>query len=49
MTDQPISEGIVHGVIEELELPPEPRLGPAALAAAVQRRAPLYDKGQESH
>lgn len=24
MTDQPVSEGIVHGVIEELELPPEP-------------------------
>ena len=24
MTDQPISEGVVHGVVEELELPPEP-------------------------
>ena len=24
MTDQPLSEGIVHGVVEELELPPEP-------------------------
>ncbi|MEE8334634.1 MAG: replication-associated recombination protein A [Alphaproteobacteria bacterium] len=31
------------------ELPTEPVLDPAALAAAVQRRAPLYDKGQESH
>jgi len=24
MTDQPVSEGVVHGVIEELEAPPEP-------------------------
>ena len=24
MTDQPVSEGIVHGVVEELEAPPEP-------------------------
>ena len=24
MTDQPVSEGVVHGVIEDLELPPEP-------------------------
>lgn len=24
MTDQPVSEGIVHGVVEDLELPPEP-------------------------
>ena len=24
MTDQPLSEGIVHGVVEDLELPPEP-------------------------
>jgi len=31
------------------ELPPEPLLDPLALASAVQRRAPLYDKGQESH
>ncbi len=31
------------------ELPAEPVLDPAALAAAVQRRAPLYDKGQEQH
>jgi len=31
------------------ELPEAPALDPARLAAAVQRRAPLYDKGQESH
>jgi len=30
-------------------LPPGDALDPAGLAAAVQRRAPLYDKGQESH
>ena len=35
---------------EELaRLPPEPPLDTAALAAAVQRRAPLYDKAQEGH
>ncbi len=30
-------------------LPTGKELDPAGLAAAVQRRAPLYDKGQESH
>lgn len=35
---------------EELaRMPPEPPLDTAALAAAVQRRAPLYDKAQEGH
>ena len=34
---------------ELLALPPAPRLGTAALAAAVQQRAPLYDKAQEGH
>ena len=35
---------------EELaRMPAEPRLDPAGLAAAVQRRAPLYDKAQEGH
>ena len=35
---------------EELfRLPPGPRLDNAGLAAAVQRRAPLYDKAQEGH
>jgi putative ATPase len=37
-------------LIETLaDLPSEPRLDPAALAEAVQRRMPVYDKGQESH
>ena len=31
------------------ELPPEPVLDRAALAEAVQRRVPLYDKSQEGH
>ncbi|MCP5367359.1 MAG: replication-associated recombination protein A [Hyphomicrobiales bacterium] len=31
------------------ELPHEPALDPAALAQAVQRRMPVYDKSQESH
>ena len=31
------------------DLPPEPALGPEALAEHLQRRLPLYDKGQESH
>ncbi len=30
-------------------LPPEPLLGGRGVAAAVQRRAPLYDKAQEGH
>jgi len=30
-------------------LPPEPLLNPAELARLVQKRAPLYDKGQEAH
>jgi putative ATPase len=30
-------------------LPPEPRLDPAGLAEAVQRRAPAYDKDREGH
>jgi len=35
---------------EELALlPPEPRLGPAELANALQRRAPAYDKDREGH
>ena len=34
---------------ELLALPPAPRLDTAALAAAVQQRAPLYDKAQEGH
>ncbi|MGF1641076.1 MAG: replication-associated recombination protein A [Rhodospirillales bacterium] len=31
------------------ELPPQPPLDPTALAAAVQRRMPVYDKSRESH
>ena len=31
------------------DLPPEPVLDPEALAEHLQRRLPLYDKGQESH
>ncbi|HXU58446.1 MAG TPA: replication-associated recombination protein A [Verrucomicrobiae bacterium] len=34
---------------ELLRLPPGPKLDIAGLAAAVQRRAPLYDKAQEGH
>ena len=37
-------------LVEEIDrLPREPALGPQQLAALVQRRAPLYDKGQEGH
>ncbi|HLJ65477.1 MAG TPA: replication-associated recombination protein A, partial [Stellaceae bacterium] len=37
-------------LVEELsQLAPEARLDAAGLAAAVQRRAPLYDKSQEGH
>ena len=37
-------------LVEEIDrLPHEPALGPAELARLVQRRAPLYDKGQEGH
>jgi putative ATPase len=37
-------------LVEEIErLPREKVLGPQALAELVQRRAPLYDKGQEGH
>ena len=37
-------------LVEELvALAPKMPLDPAALAQAVQKRAPLYDKGQESH
>ncbi len=37
-------------LIETLaDSPTEPLLDPAALAEAVQRRMPVYDKGQESH
>jgi putative ATPase len=37
-------------LIETLaDSPTEPRLDPAALAEVVQRRMPIYDKGQESH
>jgi putative ATPase len=34
---------------ELLRLPPDVKLDPAALANAVQKRAPLYDKAQEGH
>ena len=34
---------------ELLDLPAEPPLDTAALAAVVQKRAPLYDKSQEGH
>jgi putative ATPase len=34
---------------EILALPPEPVLDTGALAAAVQRRAPVYDKSQDGH
>jgi putative ATPase len=37
-------------LVEEIaRLPEAPALDPAALARLVQRRAPLYDKGQEGH
>ena len=37
-------------LIETLaDSPPEPRLDPTALAEVVQRRMPIYDKGQENH
>jgi putative ATPase len=37
-------------LVEEIErLPRQPLLGPQQLAELVQRRAPLYDKGQEGH
>jgi putative ATPase len=37
-------------MVEALQrIPHGEKLDPAALAAAVQRRSPLYDKGQESH
>jgi putative ATPase len=37
-------------LVEEIErLPPGKTIDTAALAAAVQRRAPLYDKSQEGH
>ena len=37
-------------LVESLaDLPTEPVLDPAALAAALQRRLPLYDKAQENH
>jgi putative ATPase len=37
-------------LVEEIDrLPREPALGPQQLAELVQRRAPLYDKGQEGH
>jgi len=37
-------------LVEEIDrLPREPLLGPRQLAELVQRRAPLYDKGQEGH
>jgi putative ATPase len=31
------------------DLPPEPRLDPAALAEVLQRRLPVYDRQQEAH
>jgi putative ATPase len=37
-------------MIENLaDLPPKPRLDPAALAHVLQRRMPLYDRQQEAH
>jgi putative ATPase len=37
-------------LVEEIDrLPREPLLGPQQLAELVQRRAPLYDKGEEGH
>ena len=37
-------------LVEEIDrLPRGPELGPQQLAELVQRRAPLYDKGQEGH
>ncbi|HLY46562.1 MAG TPA: replication-associated recombination protein A [Stellaceae bacterium] len=37
-------------LVEEIELlPSQPLLGASQLAELVQRRAPLYDKGQEGH
>jgi len=40
----------IFNLCEELfRLPAAPRLDRKALAEAVQRRAPVYDKGQESH
>jgi len=37
-------------LVEEIDrVPREPLLGPQELARLVQRRAPLYDKGQEGH
>ncbi|HVC50563.1 MAG TPA: replication-associated recombination protein A [Stellaceae bacterium] len=37
-------------LVEEIDrLPQSPPLGPQQLAALVQKRAPLYDKGQEGH
>src|SRR5204862_4979210 len=37
-------------LVEEIDrLPRDQALGPRELAALVQRRAPLYDKGQEGH
>jgi len=40
----------ILNMVETLQVIPEGEiLDPAALAAAVQRRSPLYDKGQESH
>jgi len=38
------------GLVEELlSLPPGPALDVAALAETVQKRAPIYDKGQDEH
>jgi putative ATPase len=40
----------LFNMVEALaDLPPEPLLDASALAAAVQRRAPLYDKAEEGH
>ena len=41
---------VLLNLVEEIDrLPRRPELGPQQLAALVQRRAPLYDKGQEGH
>jgi putative ATPase len=40
----------LFNLVEEIDrLPRERNLGPGELAELVQRRAPLYDKGQEGH
>jgi len=40
---------LLNLIEEVVRLPAEPRLDAAALSALVQKRAPVYDKAQESH